>query len=65
MSAKTVAIDLAKNVFELAVADESGRVVERKRFNRAHTSRTESRYTWLWKPAVQGTTGAGGLPSWG
>lgn len=31
----TIAIDLAKNVFELAVADERGTVVERKRLSRA------------------------------
>jgi transposase len=31
----TIAIDLAKNVFELAVADENGRILERKRLSRA------------------------------
>ncbi len=31
MHAITVAIDLAKDVFELASADDRGRVVERKR----------------------------------
>ncbi|MGH8252283.1 MAG: IS110 family transposase [Steroidobacteraceae bacterium] len=31
----TIAIDLAKNVFELAVADGSGEVLERKRLSRA------------------------------
>ncbi len=35
----TVAIDLAKNVFELAVADETGKVIERKRLSRAQFMR--------------------------
>jgi|SRR5882672_3355240 len=34
MSDLSVAIDLAKNVFELAVADESGAIVERRRLGR-------------------------------
>lgn len=34
MHAKTVAIDLAKEIFELAFADEAGRVIERKRLSR-------------------------------
>ena len=34
MHASTVAIDLAKEVFELAFADDRGRVVERKRLSR-------------------------------
>jgi transposase len=32
MHATTVAIDLAKDVFELAFADAHGRILERKRF---------------------------------
>lgn len=35
MHATTVAIDLAKDVFELAFADSQGRIVERKRLSRA------------------------------
>lgn len=35
MHSTTVAVDLAKNVFELAVADESGRIAERLRLSRA------------------------------
>jgi transposase len=35
MNATTVAVDLAKNVFELAVADGEWRIVERHRLNRA------------------------------
>jgi hypothetical protein len=34
-SAVRVAVDLAKDVLELAFADASGRIVERKRLNRA------------------------------
>lgn len=39
MDATTVAIDLAKDVFELAFADRGGRIVERKRLSRAAFSR--------------------------
>jgi transposase len=35
MNSTTVAVDLAKNVFELAVADAEWRIVERHRLNRA------------------------------
>ncbi len=35
MNSTTVAVDLAKNVFELAVADAEWRIVERQRLNRA------------------------------
>ena len=35
MNSTTVAVDLAKNVFELAVADADGRISERQRLNRA------------------------------
>ena len=34
MHATTVAIDLAKDVFELAFADGGGRILERKRLSR-------------------------------
>ncbi len=34
MHATTVAIDLAKDVFELAFADQAGRIQERKRLTR-------------------------------
>jgi transposase len=34
MDATTVAIDLAKDVFELALADAHGRIIERKRLSR-------------------------------
>jgi transposase len=39
MNATTVAVDLAKNVFELAVADAHGRVVERCRLTRSQFER--------------------------
>ena len=31
----TIAVDLAKKVFELAVANTAGRITERRRFSRA------------------------------
>ena len=40
MRASTVAIDLAKDVFELAFADAQGRVIERKRLSRKAFTRT-------------------------
>ena len=48
MNATTVGVDLAKNVFEIAVADERGHIVERHRLNRARfdqffTNRATSR----------------------
>ena len=36
---KTIAVDLAKDVFEIAVADAKWRVVERQRLTRAQLSR--------------------------
>ncbi|MGQ0577629.1 MAG: IS110 family transposase, partial [Betaproteobacteria bacterium] len=39
MNATTVAVDLAKNVFELAVADAGGRVIEHQRLTRARFER--------------------------
>lgn len=39
MNATTVAVDLAKNVFELAVADNNGRVTERARLTRPQFER--------------------------
>src|SRR5690348_11891751 len=38
MHSTTVAVDLAKNVFELAVADSEGKIGERARLNRARFS---------------------------
>jgi len=38
MHSTTVAVDLAKNVFELAVADSEGKIGERLRLNRARFS---------------------------
>ena len=39
MDGTTVAVDLAKTVFEVAVADERGRIIERKRLGRAQFAR--------------------------
>jgi hypothetical protein len=39
MNATTVAVDLAKNVFELAVADGNWRVIERARLTRTQFER--------------------------
>jgi transposase len=39
MNATTVGVDLAKNVFEIALADERGHIVERRRLNRARFDR--------------------------
>jgi len=38
MHSTTVAVDLAKNVFELAVADAEGKIGERLRLNRSRFS---------------------------
>jgi transposase len=40
----TIAIDLAKNVFELAVADGAGKVVDRKRLSRNQLRRYFENY---------------------
>lgn len=39
MSIATIAVDLAKTVFELAAADGAGKIVERRRLNRAQFER--------------------------
>jgi transposase len=39
MNATTVGVDLAKNVFEIALADERGHIVERQRLSRARFDR--------------------------
>ena len=39
MDGTTVAVDLAKTVFEVAVADERGRIIERKRLGRPQFAR--------------------------
>src|SRR4051794_7097960 len=39
MNATTVAVDLAKNVFELIAADAKGKVIERARLTRAQFER--------------------------
>ena len=47
MNATTVAVDLAKNVFELVAADERWKVVERARLTRSQFGR------WLHNRAVR------------
>ena len=39
MDATTVAIDLAKDVFQVAVANRAGRILDRKRFTRRQFER--------------------------
>ena len=39
MDATTVAVDLAKDVFEIAVANRAGRIIERKRLTRRQFER--------------------------
>ena len=39
MDATTVAVDLAKDVFEVALANRGGRIVERKRLTRCQFER--------------------------
>lgn len=63
MNFTTVAVDLAKNVFELAVADGEWRIVERHRLNRARFVRFfvhRPPCQVVMKPAVLLTTGRGG-----
>src|SRR5260370_40055556 len=55
MNATTVAVDLAKNVFELAVADGEWRIVERHRLNRARFVRF-----FVHRPPCQGVMEACG-----
>ena len=63
MNATTVAVDLAKNVFELAVADRRWRIIERHRLSRGQFERWFGNRQvgwWLWRPAVRRTTGRAG-----
>lgn len=39
MSIATIAVDLAKTVFELAAADGNGKIIERRRLSRAQFER--------------------------
>jgi hypothetical protein len=39
MDATTVAVDLAKDIFEVAVANRAGRIIERKRLTRRQFER--------------------------
>lgn len=48
-AARIVAIDLAKDVFELAFADREHRIVARKRLDRTHSAAREAvpKLSWL------------------
>ncbi len=62
MNATTVGIDLAKNVFEIAVADERGHIVDRQRLNRARFDRsspTGRHAASSWKPVARPITTPG------
>ena len=64
MDATTVAIDLAKDVFQVAVANRAGRVVDRQRFTRRQFERfldtLDAEPTWSWSRAAPRTTGDAG-----
>jgi transposase len=38
MDATTVAVDLAKDVFQVAFANRAGRIIDRQRLTRRHSS---------------------------
>ena len=64
MNATTVVVDLAKNVFQLVVADGAGKAVEshrlsRTQFERWFMNRKVDRASW--RPAGVRTTGVAGL----
>ncbi len=61
-SATTVAVDLAKDVFELAFADAHAHILERRRLTRTAFARAFDKRAPLrmsWKPAGRRTTGRG------
>ena len=63
MSTVTIAVDLAKNVFEIAVAGRAGTIRERKRLSRPQFeqfwgARPPCRVAWKRAPAP--TSGHGG-----
>ena len=59
MDATTVAVDLAKSVFELAIANARWRVWSRQRLNRARFARflAQTPPTRTFRPVVQGGVG--------
>ena len=63
MDATTVAVDLATDVFEVALANRAGRILERKRLTRRQFERfidsLPAALRSSWKPAAPPTTGDG------
>ena len=67
MNATTVAVDLAKSAFQLAVADEHWHVVETQRLTRTQFERwfaNRDVSLVIMKPAAQPTTGRAGSMAW-
>lgn len=67
MNATTVAVDLAKSVFQLAVADASWKVVESHRLTRSSSSAgstTATSRSSSWSPAAPPITGRVIFPVW-
>lgn len=61
MKHKTVAVDLAKNVFEIAVSDQPGQVSQQKRLPRSrflHFFATLEPLSFCWKPVGRPISGA-------
>ena len=62
MNATTAAIDLAKNVFQVALADANARVLEQHRLTRAQFERFSTIAKWpasCWRLAARHITGRG------
>jgi hypothetical protein len=62
MQHTTIAIDLAKSVFEVGISDRPGHVCEQHRLSRSqlrYSLRTERRQPSYWKLAVLLITGRG------
>ena len=60
MNATTVAVDLAKSVFQVAVADSAWKVIESHRLSRVQFERGSRIVMFLWsswKPAAPRITG--------
>jgi hypothetical protein len=67
MNSTTVAVDLAKNVFEIAIAGVDWRITERHRLNRTKSlgSLCNARLARSsWRPVAAPTTGGGASPLW-
>lgn len=61
MHTLTVAVDLAKNVFELAVSS-NGKITERRRLNRSQLNASgffDRNATWSWRLVPALTSGGG------